>query len=560
MLNEYLKLVDEAQKKRLKLTNDQLYKIKNMYVDISKDLIARTRAAQKNSMDERWLRDFRRQFNKDIKELNTILLKDISGSMEQSAGYAANIQTEMFDLASSKVDISNSFSNMFTKVPTEVVGELVNGGFYKDGKGLSQRIWHNENKANGEFDYILQKGLAEKRSIYDIASDLAKYVNPNVKNDWDFKKIYPGVGNKKIEYNSFRLAVTSISHAYQLSLKRSCSSNPFVEGIQWHTGNSHRNTCSQCRDRDGVIYKAADLPMDHPNGLCYFTPVVEKSMEDIGTELRDWINGGSNPRLDEYFPNVAPDKPQQSKQEPKKDPINFDTMKEVFKSKRLGKVWPDIEKKINEAPEFMQKWYNKYQDKLQFDKTSDSKHAYYSPRTKGITMHVKNDALNERGAYSTFFHEFGHLLDDATSVRLDVNGNEVGAKIWNTHTIKKLSHDERFVKAIQEDYQDRLNMPLFKDKPQPFVNGKLTDLLRAEGDLASGVQDMYSGLTLNKVRPCWGHSTDYWLRGNTELEIASEAFAHMSSGYTNPERLKIMKEWFPKACEAFENIVNELLD
>jgi hypothetical protein len=120
--------------------------------------------------------------------------------------------------------------------------------------------------------------------------------------------------------------------------------------------------------------------------------------------------------------------------------------------------------------------------------------------------------------------------------------------------------NERFVKAIQQDYKDRLNAPNFNNKPQHVIEMELTHMLRAEGDHSSGVQDMYSGLTLNRVRAGWGHSTDYWLRGDTDLEIASEAFAHMSSGYTNPERLKIMKEWFPKACEAFENIVNESLD
>jgi hypothetical protein len=558
-LNEYLKLVDEAQKKRLKLTNDQIYQIKNMYNDISRDLIARARAEPKGSMTERWLRDFRRQFRTDISKLNDILEKNITGSMEQSAGYAAAIQSEMFDLISSKIDISNSFSNMFTKVPTEVVAELVNGDFYKDGKGLSKRIWHNENKANGEFDYILEKGLAEKRSIADIAADLAKYVNPNVKNDWDFKKIYPGVGNKKIEYNSLRLAVTSISHAYQLSLQRSCKANPFVEGIQWHTGNSHRNMCELCKNRNGVVYDADKLPLDHPMGVCYFTPVIEKSLDDIGTELRNWVNGGSNAKLNQYFPDVAIDKPQPTpldpKKEPKKEePISFTKMQEVFKAKRLGKIWPGIESKINGSPEFMQKWYNKFQDKLQFDKTSDPKYAYYSPSTKGLTMHVKRDAAetNSRGANSIFFHEFGHLLDDAARKLAKVNEKWVLGD--------KPSEDPRFISAIKEDYQDRLNMPLFKDKPQPFVEGKLTDLLRAEGDHSSGVQDMYSGLTLNRVRPGWGHDTKYWLRDNTELEIASEAFAHMSSGFTNPERLKIMKEWFPKSCDAFETIINELLD
>ena len=123
---------------------------------------------------------------------------------------------------------------MFSKIPQQALEELVNGQFYKDGRGLSERIWLNEIKANADFDYIIQKGLAEKKNVYELARDLSDYVNPDVKKDWNFKNIYPSVGNKKIEYNSFRLAVTSISHAYQLSMQRSCKANPFVEGIEWH--------------------------------------------------------------------------------------------------------------------------------------------------------------------------------------------------------------------------------------------------------------------------------------------------------------------------------------
>lgn len=537
IINEYLKLVDEAQKKRIKLTTDQVNSIKRMYNDVWRDFIARSRVATSGSMSERWLNDYRKQFRKAVSELNDMLHKQITGAMEQSATYAADIQSKMFDM----LNVKPTFSNMFTRIPKETVYELVNGGFYKDGKGLSKRIWFNEKKANADFDYIIQKGLAEKRSIADIVDDLSKYVNPNAKRDMDFKKIYPNIGNRQIDYNAFRLAVTSISHAYQLSMQRSCKANPFVEGIKWNISNSHRNTCSVCRSRNGKIYKSDELPLDHPNGICYFTPVVPKSMEDIGSELRNWVNGGSNPTLDKWYADNG------GKETPKqKNEVNFDLMAAIFKFKRLSKVWPDIEKSIKNSPEFIQNWYGKYQEKLQFDSTS-SKRAYYSPSTGGITMHVKNDANNERGAYSTFFHEFGHLLDD------------VGSKYVNG-VKQKLSSDDRFVKAIQEDYNDRLNSQLLKGKPGAFINGKLTDLLRAEGDLASGVQDIYSGLTLNKVRPRWGHDTSYWLRGDTDLEIASEAFAHMSSGFTNPDRLKIMKDWFPKACATFEIIVKELLD
>lgn len=306
-MNEYLKLVEEAQKKRIDLTRKQTYRIRKLYRDIARDLEKRIKQAHKNSLTERWLKDYQKQFENNIKELNKILKNDIEDSMLKSAEYATGVQEDFFDLLDMKngLKIKQSFSNMFSRIPKEALQELINGDFYKDGKGLSKRLWFNEKKANAEFDYIIQKGLAEKKSIYGLANDLAKYVNPDVKKDWDFKKIYPNVGNKKIEYNSFRLAVTSISHAYQLSMKRSCKANPFVEKIEWHTSNSHRETCSLCLSRNGKKYTPDELPMDHPNGVCYFIPVIDKSLEDIGSELHDWVHGGSNPKLDNWYNNVV---------------------------------------------------------------------------------------------------------------------------------------------------------------------------------------------------------------------------------------------------------------
>lgn len=302
-MNEYLKLVEEAQKKRLDLTRKQTYRIRNLYRDIARDLEKRIKQAPKNSLNERWLMDYQRQFKSSIKYLNKALLNDLQKSMLASAEYAAGIQVDLFDFINTKykLDAKETFSNMFSKISQNALQELISGGFYKDGKGLNERVWFNEKKTNAEFDYILQKGLLEKKSIYELANDLASYVNPKVQNDWQFKKIYPGVGNKKIEYNSFRLAVTSISHAYQLSLKKSCKANPFVDKIEWHTSNSHRGPCEVCRSREGKKYNPDELPLDHPNGICYFTPVIDKTLDEIGSELHDWLHGGSNSKLDNWF-------------------------------------------------------------------------------------------------------------------------------------------------------------------------------------------------------------------------------------------------------------------
>lgn len=306
-MNEYLKLVEDAQKKRINLTREQQNRILKLYKDIAKELEKSIKKANPKSLNERWLIDYQKQFKKYIKDLNKTLKKDIESSMLKSAEYATGIQTDFFNLMDIRYGLNAkaSFTNMFSKIPQESLKELISGEFYKDGKGLSKRLWFNEKKANGEFDYVIQKGLAEKRSVYDIASDLAKYVNTSVKKDWDFKKIYPNVGNKKIEYNSTRLAVTSISHAYQLSMKRSCKANPYVEGIQWHTSNSHRDPCQICLGREGIIYPPDKLPLDHPWGVCYFTPVIEKSLDDIGSELHNWLHGGSNSKLDNWYKNVV---------------------------------------------------------------------------------------------------------------------------------------------------------------------------------------------------------------------------------------------------------------
>ncbi|PRR77682.1 hypothetical protein CLLI_22460 [Clostridium liquoris] len=349
-MNKYLELVDKAQKQRIRLTNQQIKNIRDLYKDVAKDLGRRAKGANKGSLNERWLTDYQKQFKLDIKELNKILRRGIESSMLKGAEYATGIQMNFFNLLDVKYKLNSkeTFSNMFSKIPQQALEELVNGQFYKDGRGLSERIWLNEIKANADFDYIIQKGLAEKKNVYDLARDLSDYVNPDVKKDWNFKNIYPSVGNKKIEYNSFRLAVTSISHAYQLSMQRSCKANPFVEGIEWHTSNSHRGPCSLCSGREGKVYKPDELPLDHPNGVCYFTPVITKSMEDIGSELHDWLYGGSNSKLDDWYKEyvenssetIAGEKKTQNKSSDKKQ---FENYKKV-----LGKEMPKSFDKFQE--------------------------------------------------------------------------------------------------------------------------------------------------------------------------------------------------------------------
>jgi hypothetical protein len=43
------------------------------------------------------------------------------------------------------------------------------------------------------------------------------------------------------------------------------------------------------------------MPLDHPMGRCTFTYEIPMSLDEIGKELRSWIDGESNTKLNKWF-------------------------------------------------------------------------------------------------------------------------------------------------------------------------------------------------------------------------------------------------------------------
>ncbi|MBS5952572.1 MAG: hypothetical protein KIB53_02050 [Paraclostridium bifermentans] len=305
--SDYLRLCQEAQNKKIKIAREQEKQIRSLYEDIYKDLSDRLKKATPGSLTERWIIEYQRSLKKEIQQLNN----KIYGVIEKNMKYASNIAVgpdfSFFMILDNKykLDMESTFTSMFSNIPKDALNEILFGEVYKDRKGLSERIWQDTKKIDKDIDYIIAKGIAEQKSSFEIAKDLEKYVNPKAKKDWNWSKVYPK-SNKKVDYNAQRLARTSVSHAFQQAQKRSCQRNPFVSGIKWLTSNSHR-TCELCSSRNGVIYSVSDLPLDHPNGMCTTVPVLEKELEQIGEELRSWIDGESNTKLDKWFKEYGKD-------------------------------------------------------------------------------------------------------------------------------------------------------------------------------------------------------------------------------------------------------------
>ena len=298
---DYLELCEEAQKKKLKLMKKQEKQIKEIYNDMYLNVSKKLSKVNPNTLSERYLEELKKVLEKEIRSSNNQVKKIIKKNIEKSSELANNVQLDFFMSINDKYNLNMgaTFSSMFSKIPKEAMNEILFGKAYKDRKGLSERIWLDTKKFNKDIDYVIAEGIANKKSTYEIAKDLEKYVNPKASKDWEWSKVYPNT-NKVVDYNAQRLARTSIQHAFQQAQKRSCKKNPYVEHIRWLSFNSSR-TCELCNSRNNQLYKTNDVPLDHPNGLCTTIPEISKSLDEIGEELRSWVDGEANTKLDKWF-------------------------------------------------------------------------------------------------------------------------------------------------------------------------------------------------------------------------------------------------------------------
>lgn len=299
---DYLRLCQEAQDKKLNLAKKQEQQIKQIYNDMYKNLSKKLNKVNPDSLTKRYLEELQKELAKEIKIIHTKVEKVIKKNTEKSTNLANNVQLDFFMQINEQysLNMKDTFSSMFSKIPKAAMDEILHGTAYKDRKGLSGRIWKYTKKFNKDIDYIVTEGIANKKTAYEIAKDLEKYVNPNAKKDWEWKKVYPN-SSKKVDYNAQRLARTAVNHAFQQAQKRSCEKNPYVTGIRWVSAGIHGRTCPVCSDRDGQLFKVNEVPLDHPNGLCTTIPEIPMSFDEIGTELRYWIDGELNSKLDSWF-------------------------------------------------------------------------------------------------------------------------------------------------------------------------------------------------------------------------------------------------------------------
>lgn len=221
-----------------------------------------------------------------------------NASKTLSAEISSSVNVNATDMANQTVRLNKRWLDSLGLSTTQVadykfslakemaVRSILTGSVYDSGYSLSTRVWKAVDGNMKDIYQIVAKGVAENKNVYEIAKELEKYVNPDARLPW---RVYYNtnsggiyrVHNATVDYNAQRLAKTMIQHTYQQTLVAVTRDNPFVDGYVWHADGGH--PCQLCMDRDGNIYTADDLPLDHPNGQCTIEPHVdtEKAKKDL---------------------------------------------------------------------------------------------------------------------------------------------------------------------------------------------------------------------------------------------------------------------------------------
>lgn len=188
-----------------------------------------------------------------------------------------------------------------------------------------------------------------------------------------------------------------------------------------------------------------------------------------------------------------------------------------------------LKEKFSHGSDIAQKAFNKFVPKDSVGDWEYEGNPFYGLKSKKIFMHYGTDLHDDRGAGATWFHEHGHLIDDAMG------------KVSSNDEFRKLLSEDRREYAIA--YGRKHNLKTW-DKVDRAISADLDDMRKH-----SGVSDILEGVTGGSISGIAGHGLQYWEKSDT---ITAEAFAHMYEAQFDAERYAEMKKYFPKSLDFFE--------
>lgn len=570
--------------------------IKNAYGD-SKAVKNLTAAYSQQIYDEllKVVMKYNSQAAKDLSDTNKQLMQLLMGD-----GYQ-----QIKDQVDKLVDIVNA----------DTVEQLIRGKVYEDRKGLDKRLWSCTNTSGEKIEDAVASCMAEGMSAADMAENLKQFAMGG-HHTWSRNKIREKLGSgyarkysSGLDYESLRLARTTITHQAQIETINTRKVNPYMGGVKWHSNHEAGRTCDLCNSRDGHIFivDKEDIPLDHPNGACWLEPVwmingKEATPEEIAKDMKAWANGEKNSgamnKIPEYKGLGGTKAPAKSIKKTIKKAVKqrgiyteeeraakytelHETLKKQISKTNKKYTTEGILEALKQAPLEVQDMYLSIG---KFQRTNSTGGAFYSPTDKKIHMSLKDERnlriqFGEKHRYDVLFHEWGHMIDDQATpddfkmYRFSGGSEPMYNKITLKNAIKPTGLAQSFerdmknwqAKWVQEKFHGKKTL---ENTPAALVNGKFADFLHDNEVFTIALQDAAKGMSAGAVKTKWGHDAKYYTRnqdGNISayesacIEVSSELWAEISSSMTQPETRKFLYENFPEMMKSYDKLVKDTL-
>lgn len=305
-LNNALK---NSQKQLLKGQQQDLFAVFN---SAAKDYASKfAQRAGQNTATKALMREYTTAM---AKQLDGIIKKYSINASQQQLNYIAKLMSQGFESQDMVVNFAykRAVEQITNAAANRSAYRIIQGKIYKDGKGLSERIWNVSDNCGRKINQVVAQCMAQQLSASEMSKVLESFMKPGARTEWDRAKIRKILGpdyaswNKQFSYEALRLARTTITHSAQMATREAVNINPYADTVRWVSAHAVGRTCEQCKSLDGKVFLTKDLPWDHPNGLCTTEWVFEKSWEEMTKELKDWSDGGTNKRLDSWWKKNGP--------------------------------------------------------------------------------------------------------------------------------------------------------------------------------------------------------------------------------------------------------------
>lgn len=306
-MNEYQKRVLEARKGIIKLTLEQQKEIQKIYEDMSKNLIPQI-LNMKDCRTKIHQIEIYKIVNQYQTELYNKLNSSITSAINKAAFIETGVQLSFVDMIAPNVRIKEALNRTITNISSRTVEQLIAGNYYKDGKTLNKRIWGYTERNYSQIDKIIKSNIAKGANVKELAKDLNGFVRPSAKTTASINRL--GL-DSSICYQAQRLARTSITHAQTEVKIQNAKNNPFCKGLRWCLSSSHERQ-DICDDYEGKVFEPDDVPLQHPNCMCYFEDVLE-DMDNAIDRINRWAEGAEDTKLDKWCEGFDKTKEEETK-------------------------------------------------------------------------------------------------------------------------------------------------------------------------------------------------------------------------------------------------------